>query len=260
MSIPVDQLLRKRAHREPSGHSSRFFLFSLGVHATVFGAVWIVPQLFAKPPEKFDSIAVVVVPPQVLGVEDPPPPTPKPRRKKPEPPPTEPKPQVPPPKLPEPKPEPKPAAPDVPVLVDKKKPVERKPSPPPLPPPKRQAKPIVEPPPKRVGSPFGKSLGVSTNNATLGVEDPNFTYGYYLDRIVAAISGNWVRPPLGDLKAKIHFRIRRDGTIDDLRLVESSTSTEFDAAALRAVQSSSPLPPLPKGYKRDDLGINLIVK
>ncbi len=257
MSITVDQLLRKRAHREPSGHSSRFFLFSLVFHATVVGAVWIVPQLFAKPPEKFDSIAVVVVPPQVLGVEEPPPPPPpKPRQKRPEPPPPEPAPQVPPPKLPE----PKPVEADVPVLVDKKKPVEKKPTPPPPPPPKRQTKPVIEPPPKRVGSPFGKSLGVSTNKATLGVEDPNFTYGYYLDRIVAAISGNWVRPPLGDLKAKIHFRIRRDGTIDDLRLVESSTSRDFDAAALRAVQSSSPLPPLPKGYKRDDLGINLIVK
>ncbi|MEM7351409.1 MAG: energy transducer TonB [Acidobacteriota bacterium] len=251
MAYTVDTLLAKRARREPTGRPARCFFYSLVFHSVLVAAVWVVPQLFAKPPEKIDAIAVVVVPPQVLGVEEtPPPPPPKP---KPEPPPPEPPPPEPPPPEPEPVPE------DVPVLVEKKKKVEKKPPPPP-PKPKPKPPPKIEPPPQRVGSPFGKSLGASTNNATLGVEDPNFTYGYYLDRVVSAISANWVRPPLGNLETHLHFRIRRDGTITDLRLVKSSTEGDFDAAALRAVESSSPLPPLPKGYKRDDLGINLIVK
>ena len=46
----------------------------------------------------------------------------------------------------------------------------------------------------------------------------------------------------------------------DLRVEVPSTSREFDEAALRAVRSSSPLPPLPRGYTEDDLGINLIVE
>ncbi len=219
-------------------------------HGTLVAALWFVPKLFAKPPEVIEAIAVVVVPPQALGQEQPPPPPPPPPPPKVE----EPEPE---PVKPDPKPEPVPE--DVPVLVKEEKRVEEKP--PPLPPPKRPTPPPkIEPPPKRVGSPFGKSLGASTNSATLGVEDPNFTYGYYLDRVVAVISSNWVRPPLGNLQTKLHFRIRRDGSITDLRLVESSTQADFDEAALRAVRSSAPLPPLPKGYKRDDLGINLIVK
>ncbi len=247
MSTTVDQLLRRRADREPKARQSRYVLYSVLFHGTLIAALWIVPTLFAKPPEPFDYIAVVVVPPQVLGVEEPPPPPPPKPEPKVEPPPPEPPP-----------PETSPIPEDVPVLVEEKK-VEKKPPPPPQtrpkPPPPRPA-----PPPKRVGSPFGKSLGASTQLPTLGVEDPNFTYGYYLDRVVAVIGKNWVRPPLGNLETKLHFRIRREGTIDDLRIVESSTSQEFDDAALRAVRASSPLPPLPKGYKRDDLGINLIVK
>ena len=248
MAITVDQLLNRRAHRIPRARHSRYVVYSVLFHSTLVAILWMVPKLFAKPPEKVDFIAVIVVPPQVLGVEEPPPP-----------PPPKPKPEpeiVPPPEPPPPEPEPVPE--DVPVLVEKK--VEKKPPPPPPPKAKPEPPPKIEPPPKRVGSPFGQALGASTQKATLGVEDPNFTYGYYLDRVVAVISANWVRPPLGNLETKLHFRIRRDGTIIDLRVVESSSSREFDDAAVRAVSSSSPLPPLPKGYKRDDLGINLIVK
>jgi TonB family protein len=105
-------------------------------------------------------------------------------------------------------------------------------------------------------------MGSATSNARVGAEDPNFTYGYYLDRVVAVISNNWVRPPVGgDIEeALLYFRIQRDGTLTDLRIVEPSGSEVFDQAAYRAVESSSPLPPLPKSYKRDFLGINLIVQ
>ncbi len=247
MPFQVDQLLSDRARRtdaRPSG-----FLYSVLCHGAIVAAMWFVPDLFAKPPEVIDYFAVVVVPPEVLGIEQPPPPPP-PRV---EPPP----PELPPPEPPPPEPESVPE--DVPVLVDKKKKVESKPPTPekrPAPAPPK----AVEPPPKRIGSPFGSALGASTNQATLGVEDPNFTYGYYLDRVVAVISSNWVRPLMGNMETRLHFRIQRDGTISDLRIVTPSTAPEFDAAALRAVETSSPLPPLPKGYTQDDLGINLIVK
>ncbi len=247
MPTNVDQLLTQRAERAGRGGPLGLISSTL-FHVVLTVAVWFVPELFAKPPEQFEYVQVIVVPPQVLGLEQPPPPPP-PRPV--EPPPPEPEP-------PEPEPEPEPVEEDVPVLVEKEKKPEKKPPPPP---PKRAPPPPEpEPPPKRVGSPFGSSLGASTTQATLGVEDPNFTYGYYLDRVVAVISSNWVRPMMGNLEARLHFRIQRDGTIIDLRVVVPSSSREFDDAALRAVSSSSPLPPLPKGYGEDDLGINLIVK
>ena len=113
---------------------------------------------------------------------------------------------------------------------------------------------------RRRGSPFGNPVGASTAKATLGVEDPNFTYGYYLDRVVAIISEHWTRPPIGVTDTILHFRILSDGTVIDLEIRRSSGDGSFDQAAKRAVEAAAPLPPLPKGYKRDYLGINLIVK
>ncbi len=246
MPLNLDQLLSERARRATSGSYS--ILYSLLFHGVMAAAAWFVPELLAKPPEHDPYFTVVVVPPQALGIEEPPP---TPARVEP------PTPEPPPPEPPPPEPEPEPIPEDVPVIVEKKKKVEKK-----RPPAKKKPAPpkVVEPPPKRIGSPFGNPLGASTNQATLGVEDPNFTYGYYLDRVVAVINSNWVRPPMGNLEARLHFRIQRDGTIVDLRIVTPSTSDQFDDAAIRAVNTSSPLPPLPKGYAQDDLGINLIVK
>ena len=84
----------------------------------------------------------------------------------------------------------------------------------------------------------------------------------YLDRVIGAISRNWTRPIVGsEVKDAIfHFRIGRDRTLTSLTLRQSSGSEVFDDAARRAIASSSPLPPLPRGYKPTSLGINLIVK
>ncbi|RMH22076.1 MAG: TonB C-terminal domain-containing protein [Acidobacteria bacterium] len=137
--------------------------------------------------------------------------------------------------------------------------------PPPPPPPEPAAPPPPEPPPpepqKRRGIERGNPLGASSS-ATAGAEDPDFTYGYYLDNMIAILSQNWVRPRLAKRidVARIYFRIHRDGSISDLQLVQSSGSEIFDQAALRAVEASAPLPRLPSGYKKDYLGINLVVE
>ena len=248
----VDTILEQRRLRAGSKQGVGSWVCSLAFHAGVAAAVWFVPELLAKPPAEFEYVPVMVVSPAVLGIEEPAPPVP--RTPTPEPPPPEPPP-------PEPEPEPEPADEEAMVLArEEKKPEVKKPPPPQRPPPPAPAP--VTPPPKRQGSPFGSSLGAQTSKARLGAEDPNFTYGYYLDRVVASISGNWVRPPVGaDVEqAVLYFRIQRDGTITDLRIATPSGSEPFDVAAYRAVEASSPLPPLPKGYQRDFLGINLIVR
>lgn len=257
MATTLNNVLLERRQRATAGERRRDFVLSLIGHSTIGVLFLVLPALLAEPPEKFDYVAVTVIPPQALGsIEEPPPPPPKPEPKQETPPPPPP---------PEIKPEPKPE-PDRPTLVEKKP--ESKPKPAPSKPaPVKPAAPAPPPPPsapipKRQGSPFGDPLGASTNEATLGVEDPNFTYGYYLDLIVGRISSNWTRPPVGgDIKdARVYFRIEKDGTVKDLVMRQSSGDQTFDQSALLAVQSSSPLPPLPKGYKRDFLGINLVVK
>jgi len=258
MANPLDQILERRRRRLTRAQQARYLLFSVVFHLAVAAGVWFVPDLLARPPQRPEYVSVMVVTPQILGIEEPTPASPPPPETEPEP-----APPPPPPPEPESEPESEPEPSEVPVLPQEEPRREPEPSPPPTratPPPPEPAP--VTPPPKRRGSPFGSSMGSATSNARVGAEDPNFTYGYYLDRVVAVISNNWVRPPVGsDVEdALLYFRIQRDGALTDLRIVEPSGSEVFDQAAYRAVESSSPLPPLPKSYKRDFLGINLIVQ
>lgn len=113
----------------------------------------------------------------------------------------------------------------------------------------------------RRGAPTGSPLGSTAFGSQIaGIDNPDFTYGYYLDRLLSLIDANWVRPSMGSgVRAIISFRIQRDGSLSELRVSESSGYNSFDLAALRAVQNASPFPPLPGPYRQHDLGVNLIV-
>ena len=112
------------------------------------------------------------------------------------------------------------------------------------------------------GSATGSPLGTSGLGSQIaGIEDPDFQYGYYLDRLLQLIDANWSRPNLANgVKTVLHFRIRKDGGMDELRIEESSGYNSFDLAALRAVQNAAPFPALPASYRHDSLGVSLIVR
>jgi TonB family protein len=114
----------------------------------------------------------------------------------------------------------------------------------------------------RRGGSEGTALGTTAFGSHIaGVDNPDFTYGYYLDRLLSLIDANWVRPSIGGgAYAIVTFHINRDGSLSDLRVAQSSGYNSFDLAALRAVQNAAPFPPLPRAYNHDDLGIHLIVK
>ncbi len=113
----------------------------------------------------------------------------------------------------------------------------------------------------RRGSATGNPLGSSAFGSSIaGLEDPDFGYGYYIDRLLQLIDANWTRPPVGgEVKAVVYFRIQRNGQIADLKIAQPSGYNAFDLAALRAVENAAPLPPLPASYRHDSLGVNLIV-
>ena len=276
MSQEVHRILSARGRRD----SRRAEAISLGaaflLHALVFAVALILPRLQPKP-EPLQFVPVQVIPAQALGVRRPAPPRRKPVEEKPAP--AEPEPPA-----PEPEQEPQEAAPppkdDVPVLPTKepKKPEPRKAPPEPqrtAPKPGEASKPQERSAPSdtrpgvapgetgdqlgRRGAATGSPLGTTAFGSRIGVENPDFTFGYYLDRLLSLIDAQWQRPNMGEVKAVIHFQIGKDGSISDLRVAESSGYNSFDFAALRAVQSAAPFPPLPRGYKNDSLGINLIV-
>lgn len=85
----------------------------------------------------------------------------------------------------------------------------------------------------------------------------NFEFAYYLQQVRVRIGGNWTTPAgaSSGQRAEVAFRIARDGTIREVRLVKSSGNPWFDQAATRAVTIASPLAPLPMGYGAGVLGI-----
>ena len=72
---------------------------------------------------------------------------------------------------------------------------------------------------------------------------------------------NWA-PPAGlanagpAIRAMVFFRVRRDGSIQEIRLEAPSGVEFFDRSAVRAVQLGDPMPPLPEGYTGASLGVH----
>lgn len=219
---------------------------ALAVHAVaVLGALGI-PRLRQTEKTPIEYVAVQIVPAARLGVERPKP-APPPPLVKPEPQPATPPPVTPP--------------PDTPSLREKapaKVPVK--------PAPARDTKasaseavPVAEP--EVQGNERGSASALALGAAVAGLDNPDFVYGYYVDQMLAMIQHNWVRPMVGSgVEATVHYRIQRDGRIADVRIATSSGINSFDLAALRAVQASSPLPPLPRAFREASLGVNLIFR
>lgn len=244
MADAVSTLLEHRGDTVGRRPIRTALVLAMGFHLLVLGAAIVLPHLLRPPVEPPQYVAVQIVPAARLGVERPRP-APRPAPKKPEPVPEVPKPEAPKPEV------------EAPVLPDPK----RKPEPEPARPAPESSNepPVAEP--ETQGRPDAGPGGIALGAAVAGFDNPNFTYGYYVDQMLAKISDNWTRPPVGSgVEAVLHFVIRRDGRIASLRVVNSSGLDSFDLAAMRAVQTSSPLPPLPRAFREETLGVTLIVR
>ncbi|HEX5715799.1 MAG TPA: TonB family protein [Thermoanaerobaculia bacterium] len=280
MSREVNGVLADRSRQHGHKAEARSLLAALALHGLLLAIVLLAPRL-KTPSPPLEFVPVQIIPAQALGVRRPAPP----RRKTPPAPPAEtPAPEEPKAEAAPPPPEP---ADDVPSLPDpesdknKKKPAETKPKPPePARPTPDKGKTSREGSGKteegtsgtapgetgdqlgRRGGPQGNPLGTTAFGSEVGgLDNPDFTYAYYLDRLLSLIDAQWVRPSMGSgVKATIFFRIGRDGKMTDLQVEQSSGYNSFDLAALRAVQNAAPFPPLPRAYKHEDLGVHLIVR
>jgi periplasmic protein TonB len=284
VSQAVDRILAQRSRRD----SRRPEAVSLGVaallHAGAVALALLLPRL-APPPPPMSFVPVQIIPAAALGVRHPasrpkaekpaaPEPTPEPEPQKPEPEKIAAKPQDDVPVLPEKtpkKPEKTPPPASIPASPSTKpgtKPPEKPPAKPPTVggtgtnPAGTAAQGTPEGEAGRRGSPTGNPVGTSSFGSEIaGLDNPDFKFGYYIDQLLASIDAKWMRPPLGDnVRCTISFRIQRDGSISELTVAESSGYNSFDLAALRAVQNASPFAPLPRAYRNDSLGVNLIVR
>jgi protein TonB len=158
----------------------------------------------------------------------------------------------PPPPVPVPKPEPAAIAPteDSGIKLQPPKPKTK-------PKPEKQHEPAPAPPAPVL--PYA-SVGPSGLKGAISL-DSNFEFTYYLTLVRNRIAQSWA-PPAGltsggqPIQAVAYFRVARDGSITGLRLETGSGFEFFDRSALRAVELSDPLPPLPLGYSGGDLGVH----
>ncbi len=295
MSREVDNVLHERSRRAGKMGAASL-IGTLLLHGTVLALVLLLPRL-TPPPKPLEFVPVQIIPAQALGVRRPAPPrrktppAPEPAVESPEP---EPEPE---PAAAAPDPEPVDEAPVLPD-PDKKKPEERKPAAqkPPATPVKpaetgkKPEKPSTGASPEsetgrpssgkaepgvagtapgetgdqlgRRGGPQGNPLGTTAfGSEVAGLDNPDFTYGYYLDRLLSLIDGQWARPNMASgVTTVLFFRINRDGSLSELKVDQSSGYNAFDLAAFRAVQNAAPFPPLPRAFKHDSLGVRLIVR
>jgi len=78
-------------------------------------------------------------------------------------------------------------------------------------------------------------------------------FGWYQSSVSRALYSTWQRPLLAGLREPlsvvISFNIQKDGSIANLRVVETSGVSALDRSALRAVADASPLPRLPPAWR-----------
>lgn len=108
--------------------------------------------------------------------------------------------------------------------------------------------------------PMGVMVGAGAGDGTgIAVDAARFPFSYYLSAIESRVSDNWysaVSESGAGLTCVVYFRLKRDGSVEDVRVETGSGNGYFDRAAIRAVKSAAPFPPLPRGFPDDFLGIH----
>ena len=99
------------------------------------------------------------------------------------------------------------------------------------------------------------SNGVSGGTGLVGDLDGDFPFLWYIQQVQARITSNWNRITEDHGRVQIYFRIKRDGSLDDVRVEIPSGNGTLDQSALMAVRRSDPLPRLPDGFDGGSLGV-----
>ncbi len=99
------------------------------------------------------------------------------------------------------------------------------------------------------------SSGVSGGSGLVGDIDSDFPFIWYLVQAQSRITGNWNRLSSGQGRVQIYFRIKRDGSLEAIRVEVPSGNATLDQSALLAVKRSDPLPRLPDGFEGQTLGV-----
>ncbi len=125
---------------------------------------------------------------------------------------------------------------------------------------------VIEPETPGTGLKTGISSGGDGSGPGWGHGGPGggggyFPHAYYIDLLRNRISSSWysslVAPGLkGKYVTGVHFIIRRDGEISDLRVERPSGNVSLDLSARRAIENASPFAPLPNDFSSQYLVVH----
>jgi len=147
-----------------------------------------------------------------------------------------------------------------PLTVKEKKKLKEKPKP------KKEKKPDnkAEPQPSKPEEPQDKEIESKTTEsgemfAGATVDNQAFDYPYWFDVAFSKVHSNYRNPVSSDapIVAVVYFEIIQSGRVVIVKIVESSGIGRFDDACVRAIENSSPFPPLPRSFQDEVIGITL---
>jgi len=105
-----------------------------------------------------------------------------------------------------------------------------------------------------------EKTGVEESPSSGGVsaEFPNFPYPWYITLVRAGLWREWSArmPRAGSISAVVSFRIGKMGAAQNVVLEKKSGNKLFDFAALASAEQAGPFPPLPAGYKENELQVH----
>jgi len=102
-----------------------------------------------------------------------------------------------------------------------------------------------------MGTTGATAAGLAVGGASGG--DFASRFASYVTAVQQRISREWLQSSIDPSltwapRLTVSFDILRDGTATNIQLIQSSNNRSLDTSALRAVQSASPLLPLPSAY------------
>jgi len=107
--------------------------------------------------------------------------------------------------------------------------------------------------PTGVGDKAGSTPGLEVKGE--GGGDFASRYGWYVESVKRRIQGNWLQNTIDPAVRQAHsahavaqFTIYKDGSVKDIKIVQTSGNLSMDNSGLRALLASNPMPALPPDY------------
>lgn len=106
-----------------------------------------------------------------------------------------------------------------------------------------------------------ESEGGFVDSGPLSFDTANYDWGAYAAEMLRKIKRNWDVPELAryGLKGRltIRFFIRKDGTVEGMRILQTSGIPPYDNAAFQAIAKSNPFRSLPDDLGKDREGVTI---